>query len=91
MQSVEANQTEEEYKAIPERANTDLLQKAEIGSTKANINSNLAQIYSTISQIDLHIEQSKIDYIVNVIKPYLPFSNPSIGNSGLSLYQNSLG
>ncbi|WP_260068839.1 ATP-dependent endonuclease [Paenibacillus sp. p3-SID867] len=89
--SVEANQTEEEYKAILEQANTNLLQKVEVGSTKTNINNNLAQIYSTISQIDLHIEQSKIDYIVNVIKPYLPFSNPNVGNSGLSLYQNSLG
>jgi len=86
--SVEANQTENEYKAIIERANTDLLQKTEISSTKTNINSNLTNIYSSISQIDLHIEQSKIDYIVNVIKPFIPFTN---GISGLSLNQNSLG
>ncbi|MGN7765133.1 ATP-dependent nuclease [Paenibacillus sp. 22594] len=89
--SVEANNTEQEYKGILERANTELLQKAEVGSTKTNINSNLRSIYSTISQIGLHIEQSKIDYIVNIIKPYLPFPSATEGNSGLSLYQNSLG
>jgi putative ATP-dependent endonuclease of the OLD family len=73
------------------RANTQLLEREEISRVKANINENLRQIYSSMLPVGLNIEQSRIDHIVNVIKPYLPFSTPAAINTGLSLFQNSLG
>lgn len=89
--NIQANSSDQEFKEIISHANSELLKKTEVSTTKKNINDNLVRIYSTLSHIGLHIEQSKLDYIVNVIKPYLPFSNPIDADTGLDLYQNSLG
>lgn len=89
--NIEANNSEQEFKEIISRANSELLKRTEVSETKSNINDNLLKIYSTLSPIGLHIEQSKLDYIVNVIKPYLPFSASIDADSGLNLFQNSLG
>ncbi|PWU70434.1 ATP-dependent nuclease [Gracilibacillus dipsosauri] len=89
--SIDTNNSEQEFKDIMTNANSELLGRDEVSSTKENINSNLNDMYSSIPNIGLHIEQSKIEPIVNAIKPFLPFSNPIENNTGLSLFQNSLG
>ncbi|ART75075.1 hypothetical protein B4U37_03000 [Sutcliffiella horikoshii] len=89
--SIETNNSEQEFKDIMTHANSELLGRREVSSTKENINGNLNEMYSSIPKIGLHIEQSKIEAIVNAIKPFLPFSNPLESNTGLSLFQNSLG
>ncbi|MEK4510832.1 DUF2813 domain-containing protein [Paenibacillus anaericanus] len=89
--NIETNNSEQEFKGIISRANSELLQRTEVSTTKSNINTNLTKIYSTLSPIGLHIEQSRLDFIVNVIKPYLPFKASLEADSGLNLFQNSLG
>ena len=90
---VERNDSEEAIKDIIKEANIKLLQRQEVTSTKDSINSNLDNIYKNVdrSQIGLHIEQSKIEYIVNVIKPYLPHDWQNNSIEGFQLWQNSLG
>ncbi|MGJ8713935.1 MAG: ATP-dependent nuclease [Maribacter stanieri] len=39
----------------------------------------------------MHIEDSKIEYIVNAIKPFLPHDRSKLSGKGFSLFQNSLG
>lgn len=58
--------------------------------TQTGINDNLNQINSSnLHNVELHIEQSRIEYIVNIIKPFLPYSNAD--KKGFVLTQNSLG
>lgn len=81
---------EEEIKDIIRHANDNLLQRDEVRTTKEGINTNLAKINHThLENVDLHIEQRQLEYIVNVIKPFLPYED---GNQdGFMLSQNSLG
>jgi len=90
---IERKSSEEEFKKIIQKANTELLTREEVISTRTNINENLGGIFKHIdkNQIGLQIEQSKIDYIVNVIKPYLPHDSATISPEGFQLKQNSLG
>ncbi|WP_286883029.1 MULTISPECIES: ATP-dependent nuclease [Sphingobacterium] len=90
---VDRNGTEDKIKDIIKVANDQLLQQKEVVDTKTNINTNLFNIYkhSDKSAIGLHIEQSKIEYIVNVIKPYLPHDWENNSIEGFQLWQNSLG
>lgn len=90
---IERKKSEEDIKSIIKEANDKLLERNEVKDTRENINSNLDRIFKKIdnSQINLHIEQSKIDYIVNVIKPFLPHSLLGKTNEGFQLWQNSLG
>lgn len=90
---VERKETEEEIKDIIRDANKKLLERDEVTSTRVNINDNLDNIYKNVnqSQIGLQIEQSKIDYIVNAIKPYLPHDWKNHSSAGFTLWQNSLG
>lgn len=90
---VEHNQTEDRFKEIIKEANDKLLQMPEVRETKENINSNLKSIYKSTgeNQIGLHVEQSRIEYIVNVIKPYLPHDIKNSSDEGFNLMQNSLG
>lgn len=82
--------SEDELKDIVNNANLRLLERQEVIDTKIGINQNLCEINKTeLKNVGLHIEQSRIDYIVNVIKPYLPFSKTS--SDGFVLTQNSLG
>ena len=90
---IDRNESEEKIKDIIKEANNKLLEREEVKNTKEGVNKNLREIFKEIveNQIGLQIEQSKVEYIVNAIKPYLPYdtSNESLG--GLNLYQNSLG
>lgn len=90
---IERKKSEEDVKGIIKEANDKLLARDEVIETKTNINDNLNNIFKKIdtNQISLHIEQSKIDYIVNVIKPYLPHDASGTTNEGFQLWQNSLG
>lgn len=82
--------TEDDVKDIVNTANDQLLQRNEVTETKDGINSNLARIQGEeMSEVGLHIEQNRIEYIVNSIKPFLPFS--STDKNGFVLTQNSLG
>ena len=83
--------TETEIKDIIQSANWQLLKRHEVLETKAGINDNLNGISeANLGDVSLHIEQSRVEYIVNVIKPYLPFSD-NAGSDGFMLTQNSLG
>lgn len=89
--SVQRNKAESSYTKIVRRANVALLKRKEVAGTKRSINKNLSEIHRETLPIDLHIEQTRADYIVNAIKPYLPFLDQSEAGLGLTLRQNSLG
>ena len=84
--------TEQKIKDIIKTANQSLLEQDEVTSTQKGINENLKEILANYftNEVGVHIEQSRVEYIVNVIKPYLPFgtNDPS---DGFRLWQNSLG
>jgi putative ATP-dependent endonuclease of OLD family len=82
--------SEDEVKSIVDNANNQLLQRNEVLETQLGINDNLSQINKTdLQNVELHIEQNKIEYIVNIIKLFLPYSTED--NKGFILTQNSLG
>lgn len=88
---IDRQNTEEAIKRIIKEANDNLLLQPEVESTKKNINDNLKDIYKKASQeIGLQIEQDRIEYIVNVIKPFLQLDQNS-GLDSLRLKSNSLG
>jgi len=82
--------SEDDVKSIVDSANDRLLQRQEVRETQTGINDNLNQINSLdLQNVELHIEQNRIEYIVNIIKPFLPYS--TAGKNGFVLTQNSLG
>lgn len=82
--------SEVDVRNIVDSANDLLLQRQEVTETQAGINDNLRQINRLDTQnVELHIEQNRIEYIVNIIKPFLPYS--STDKNGFVLTQNSLG
>lgn len=82
--------SEDDVKSIVNNANNQLLQRPEVRETQTGINDNLNQINrSELQNVELHIEQNRIEYIVNIIKPFLPFSQSD--RNGFVLTQNSLG
>jgi len=87
---IESKKSEENYKSIIQGANKALLEQSEVKDTKQGINDNLDDIHKMLPKIDLHIEQTKLDYIINVIKPFLPLPGPK-SPGVLTLNQNSLG
>lgn len=87
---IDKAQTEEAVKDIIKQANESLLKRDEVNETKKGINDNLEQINKTdLDNVSLHIEPSRVEYIVNIIKPFLPFVKDS--RDGFMLTQNSLG
>ena len=83
--------TEDTYKKIISEANSELLKQKEVTDTNEGINKNLSSILKDgENSIMLKIEQDKVDYIVNVIKPFLPKKNNG-DFEGYKLWQNSLG
>lgn len=82
--------SEDDVKSIVNSANDQLLQRQEVRETQTGINDNLNQINSSgLQNVELHIEQNRIEYIVNIIKPFLPYSTAD--ENGFVLTQNSLG
>ena len=82
--------TENEVKGIVNNANDRLLNRPEVRETKSGINDNLNQISrADLDGVELHIEQNRVEYIVNVIKPFLPYFPTN--KDGFVLTQNSLG
>lgn len=82
--------SEEDIKSIIRNANVELLKRNEVESTKQGINTNLAGIMPGSGYgIDVEIERSRVDYIVNVIKPHIPVDTAK--TEILRLWQNSLG
>lgn len=90
---VEKNESEATIEQIMTDANDRLLEQPEVSETRLGVNDNLSGIYQRFrdNQIGLQIEQSKTEYIVNAIKPYLPHNRTSLTGDGFSLWQNSLG
>ncbi len=90
---VQRNETEDIIEGIMRNANDELLAQSEVSDTRDGVNDNLSGIYQRFkdNQIGLQIEQSKIEYIVNSIKPFLPHDRMSLTGDGFSLWQNSLG
>jgi len=78
---------------IMKTANDELLEREEVKNTRNGVNSNLAGIFKAFddNKIGLQIEQSKSEYIVNAIKPFLPHNRDTLKDEGFYLWQNSLG
>jgi putative ATP-dependent endonuclease of OLD family len=85
---IEDAESEDEIKGIINNANDDLLKRNEVIETKKGLNDNLGDILKRKDyNIDVKIEESRIDYIVNVIKPFIPLGK----DNSIRLWQNSLG
>jgi putative ATP-dependent endonuclease of the OLD family len=91
--NIDRNNSGDIIKGIIKEANEKLLSRDEVTKTRDGVNTNLHEIFKEIleNQIGLHIEQSKIEYIVNSIKPYLPYDIVHNSTEGFQLSQNSLG
>lgn len=88
---IDRQNSEDAIKQIMKSANDTLLQQDEVNTTKQGINDNLRDIYKNVAQeIGLQIEQGQIEYIVNVIKPFIQLDSAS-GLNSLRLKSNSLG
>jgi len=91
---VERSKTEQHFKNIIQAANASLLERPEVQDTRKGVNLHLDDIFkiSNDNQIGLRIEESsRIESIVNVIKPYLPHDKATLIDDGFNLWQNSLG
>ncbi|MDP4010089.1 MAG: AAA family ATPase [Candidatus Shapirobacteria bacterium] len=85
--------SENEFQTIINTANKGLLARNEISQTRHNINENLRGIFKRVesSNVGLRIDSSRIDYIMNTIKPYLPHNLAIEDSPGFQIGQNSLG
>jgi putative ATP-dependent endonuclease of OLD family len=90
---VNRNKTEAEIEQIMKDANDQLLKREEVLQTRKGVNDNLHGIFKKFldNKIGLQIEQSRTEYIVNAIKPFLPHNRESLRDEGFHLWQNSLG
>ncbi|MGR7813918.1 ATP-dependent nuclease [Lacinutrix undariae] len=90
---VKRNKTETEIEQIMKEANSQLLGREEVISTRDGVNQNLEGIFKKFldNKIGLRIEESRTEYIVNAIKPFLPHNRESLTEEGFHLWQNSLG
>lgn len=90
---VKRNETESEIEQIMKDANSQLLKRKEVKNTRDSVNKNLEGIFKKFldNKIGLRIEESKTEYIVNAIKPFLPHNRESLDGEGFHLWQNSLG
>ena len=87
---IEKAGSDDKIKEIIRTANNELLKRNEVVSTKGGINTNLKDIIPGYDKgIDVAIEENRLEYIVNVIKPYIPLAKD--GTEHLRLWQNSLG
>lgn len=88
---IEKNESAEEFTKIVGEANRKLLERQEVKDTNLGLNNNLKRIlFNEATTVGLKIEGNKAEYIVNVIKPFLP--KQSVNDfDGFKLWQNSLG
>jgi putative ATP-dependent endonuclease of the OLD family len=93
IRQVETNKSHSSYESLIKGANEELLKLKEVVESRYSINKNLSSIYrqSIENQIGLRIEESRAEYIVNIIKPYLPHDTTFLSGEGFNLKQNSLG
>lgn len=85
--------SETDIEQIMKTANDELLERDEVKQTRDGVNANLAGIFNAFddNKIGLQIEQSKTEYMVNSIKPFLPHNRDTLKDEGFNLWQNSLG
>lgn len=85
--------SEADIEEIMKTANDKLLERDEVKDTREGVNSNLKGIFKAFddNKIGLQIEQSRTEYIVNAIKPFLPHNRETLKDEGFYLWQNSLG
>lgn len=90
---IKRNDSEAEIEDIMRNANNNLLERQEVIDTRQGVNENLEGIFKKFpeNKIGLQIEQSKTNYIVNAIKPFLPHNRDTLKEEGFQLWQNSLG
>ena len=90
---VERENTEADIEQIMKTANDELLDREEVKKTLEGVNQNLKGIFKQFDDniIGLQIEQSKTEYVVNAIKPFLPHNRATLKDEGYNLRQNSLG
>jgi len=90
---VDRKGSEADIEQIMKRANDELLERDEVKQTRNGVNDNLSGIFKRFddNKIGLQIEQSKTEFIVNAIKPFLPHNRDSLKDEGFYLWQNSLG
>ena len=90
---VNRNETESEIEKIMKDANSQLLERDEVIKTRDGVNLNLEGIFKKFldNKIGLRIEDSRTEYIVNAIKPFLPHNREYLNEEGFHLWQNSLG
>lgn len=83
----------QEYEDVMKAANDSLLKKEEISSARDHINENLDSIFKKYpeNKIGLNFERSRLEQVVNIIKPFLPHDKGSLAGDGFTLWQNSLG
>jgi putative ATP-dependent endonuclease of OLD family len=90
---IDRKESQSEIEKIIKDANDELLKREEVLNTRNGVNENLSEIFKNYDEnkIGLEIEQSKTEYIVNIIKPFLPHNKTSLKDEGFNLWQNSLG
>lgn len=90
---VDRKETEDKIKDIIRDTNKQLIKRDEVKDTKESINKNLEGIFgaNVKNQIGVQIQQKRIEYILNVIKPFLLFDNKNNTDEGFQLSHNSLG
>jgi putative ATP-dependent endonuclease of OLD family len=90
---IDRNETTESFENIIIEANNELLAQAEVTNTRDSINTNLKNIFQKYpeNKVGVQIERSKVESVVNLIKPFLPFDKSLLAGEGFSLWQNSLG
>ena len=93
MRRIDEKGSQQEFEKIIFDANSALLSQPEVTSTNQGINTNLGKIFQKYpeNKVGLQIENSKVDNVINLIKPYLPFDINTLTGNGFSLNQNSLG
>jgi putative ATP-dependent endonuclease of the OLD family len=89
---IEKAEKNDEYEELIKKVNDELLAKDEMKNTRSSINNHLDSIFlKPENKIGLNIEQTKLENIVNIVKPFLPHDKSSLEGEGFTLWQNSLG
>lgn len=93
MRRIQSANAQQNFEKIISETNAELLKQNEIIKTQDGVNTNLEKIFQKYpeNKIGLQIEKSKIDSVINLIKPYLPFDATALQGDGFTLEQNSLG